>query len=214
MPRKPVLFAIFFALFSNFADASMYPGRAAFISVLGTQKSSSSSIVCHAENLNRRALLKRVAVAPVVSAVLLSSQKVARASGGATAGGAYLLSAKQRYNERVKAGMKTFLGLGASLEAGSLDETKEFFSSEDGGAWKDSSAAGYLLSNAFRTNSSKPPDALPSVQKWKAFAAIVETMQKAVKKKDVAKAFAAYKDALPALDDYLERVELPPAAEL
>ena len=31
----------------------------------------------------------------------------ANASGGATAGGAYLLSAKQRYNERVVAGEKT-----------------------------------------------------------------------------------------------------------
>jgi hypothetical protein len=88
----------------------------------------------------------------------------AMASGGATAGGAYLLSAKQRYNERVQQGVKGYVGLQATLEAGNIDTLREFFSSEDVGSWKDFSAAGYLLANAFRRNSSAPPDSLPSVK--------------------------------------------------
>ena len=48
----------------------------------------------------------------------------AQASGGATAGGAYLLSAKQRYNNRVTAGVKGFLALSGPLEGGSIAEAK------------------------------------------------------------------------------------------
>jgi hypothetical protein len=80
------------------------------------------------------------------------------ASGGATAGGAYLLSAKQRYNERVKAGVKGF------AESGNVDGIRSYFASEDVGSWKDLSTAGYLLANAFRSNSSAAPDSLPSVK--------------------------------------------------
>lgn len=91
------------------------------------------------------------------------------ASGGATAGGAYLLSAKQRYNDRVKAGVKGFLAVGVMIENGDLEALKGYFASEEIGSWKDLSAAGYLLANAFRRNSSAAPDTLPSVkvrQKW------------------------------------------------
>lgn len=45
------------------------------------------------------------------SLAYLFSSSPAYASGGATAGGAYLLSAKQRYNKRVLAGIKSFLTL-------------------------------------------------------------------------------------------------------
>ena len=48
-------------------------------------------------------------------------------------------------------------------------------------------------------------------QKWKAFAAQVEAMTKALKKKDTAGALVAYGDAAVALDEYLGKVELPPA---
>jgi hypothetical protein len=86
------------------------------------------------------------------------------ASGGATAGGAYLLSAKQRYNERVKAGVKGFAALKPLVESGNVDGIRSYFASEDVGSWKDLSTAGYLLANAFRRNSSAAPDSLPSVQ--------------------------------------------------
>mmetsp|Transcript_517 Transcript_517/g.780 ORF Transcript_517/g.780 Transcript_517/m.780 type:complete len:198 (+) Transcript_517:228-821(+) len=161
---------------------------------------------------SRRSVLKK-GIAPTVAVVLLKN-KAAFASGGATAGGAYLLSAKQRYNDRVQASLKAFLALKKPLENGSTQELKDYFSTEEVGGWKDGSAAGYLLANAFRTSSSKAPDSLPSVQKWKAFSAKVESIMKAAKKKDASKTLAAFKDSLSALDEYLEQVELPPGAEL
>jgi len=101
----------------------------------------------------------------IVGLVVLSGPiEPAGASGGATAGGAYLLSAKQRYNARVQAGVKGFLGIGSALENGSIDDIRSFFSKEEEGSWKDLSTAGYLLANAFRRNSTAAPDSLPSVQ--------------------------------------------------
>jgi len=71
-----------------------------------------------------------------------------------------------------------------------------------------------LLSNAFRTSSGKPPDSLPSVKKWKAFAKDIELMKKAASKKDKDKVSAAYKSAEEKLDAYLDAVELPSGMEL
>ena len=51
------------------------------------------------------------AASSATSMAYLFSSSPAYASGGATAGGAYLLSAKQRYNKRVLAGIKSFLNL-------------------------------------------------------------------------------------------------------
>jgi hypothetical protein len=108
-----------------------------------------------------------------VIAFFVTPIQEAVASGGATAGGAYLLSAKQRYNERVQQGVKGYVGLQTALEAGNIDAIRAFFSNEDVGRWKDFSAAGYLLANAFRRNSTAAPDSLPSVkvcslaQNWK-----------------------------------------------
>mmetsp|Transcript_28791 Transcript_28791/g.42024 ORF Transcript_28791/g.42024 Transcript_28791/m.42024 type:complete len:220 (+) Transcript_28791:79-738(+) len=145
----------------------------------------------------------------VASSLFLASGK-ANASGGATAGGAYLLSAKQRYNERVTKGVKAFL----DLEGGSVSAVNDFFTSEEVGGWKDASSAGYLLSNAFRRSSSTAPDSLPSVKKWKAFAKEAETMAKYASKKKTNDTFESYKKALVLLDEYLEAVELPPAIEM
>lgn len=114
-----------------------------------------------AVHASRRSVFENAAV---VGAGLLLNQHAAVASGGATAGGVYLLSAKQRYNDRVTSSMKGFLGLQKSLESGSVDEVKAYFSSEEAGAWIDGSAAAYLLANAFRRNSSTAPDNLPSVK--------------------------------------------------
>lgn len=95
---------------------------------------------------------------------LVVSPYIVHASGGATAGGAYLLSAKQRYNDRVKAGVKGFAAIQVPLEKGDMDTVRAFFALEEAGSWKDFSTAGYLLANAFRRSSNTPPDSLPSVK--------------------------------------------------
>jgi hypothetical protein len=64
----------------------------------------------------------------------------------------------------VTKGVDGFVGLKAALEKNDIDAVRAYFSSEDEGAWKDFTAAGYLLANAFRTNSSAAPDSLPSVK--------------------------------------------------
>ena len=102
---------------------------------------------------------------------------LAGASGGATAGGAYLLSAKQRYNERVTLGAKKFASLSKSPD--DVKAIKEYFGNAD--CYKDFASAGYLLANAFRRSSSTAPDKLPSVQAWKAFAASAEALGKKVR---------------------------------
>lgn len=71
-----------------------------------------------------------------------------------------------------------------------------------------------LLANAFRTTSTKAPDALPSVKKWKAFAKEIELVKRALSKKDSEKVFTAYKSAEETLDAYLDAVELPSGMEL
>jgi len=166
-------------------------------------------------DVSRRTLFKSLSSITVTSIGILNVQnKPASASGGATAGGAYLLSAKQRYNQRVTDGVKAFLALSTSLESGSLEETKAFFSTEEQGGWKDSSAAGYLLSNAFRRSSTTPPDSLPSVKKWKAFSAELDVLQKSLKKKDLKGVKGSYEKAEVLLDAYLDAVELPPVIEM
>lgn len=167
------------------------------------------------KDVSRRTLLKNLSSATVATIGIFNlPTQSANASGGATAGGAYLLSAKQRYNQRVTDGVKAFLGLSASLESDSLAETKAFFENEEQGGWKDASAAGYLLSNAFRRSSTTPPDSLPSVKKWKAFAAELDVLQKALKKKDLKGVKNSYAKAEVLLDAYLDAVELPPVIDM
>ena len=93
-------------------------------------------------------------------------------------------------------------------------DAKAFFMTDAVGGWKDASAAGYLLANAFRRSSTTPPDSLPTVKKWKAFVAELEVMQKALKKKDAKSVKASYENALGLLDTYLESVELPSVLEM
>lgn len=140
--------------------------------------------------------------------------KPSHASGGATAGGVYLLSAKQRYNRRVTAGITRFLSLSSSLENGDLDQTTSFFADISEGGWNDLSTAGYLLANAFRRSSNTPPDSLPSVKKWKSFQASVDATAKATKKQQTREVLDAYRKAEKALDAYLEAVQLPSVLEI
>ena len=106
------------------------------------------------------------------------------------------------------------MSLRGPLVSGNLDPLRSFFTSEDVGAWKDFSAAGFLLANAFRTSSSTAPDNLPSVRVWKAFAVRIDTMAKSLKKKDTNAALVAYDAAVATLDEYLAKVDLPSTAEI
>ncbi len=181
--------------------------------VATTTTTSSTSL--SAQQISRRDAVSLASLATfgIVTSTTTNNQ-VANASGGATAGGAYLLSAKQRYNARVTAAVKGYLALSASLGADSLEETKAYFTVDEVGYWKDVTAAGYLLANAFRRSSTTPPDSLPSVKKWKAFAAEQENLQKALKKKDLKKVKESYEKSQPLLNEYLELVELPPTTEI
>ncbi|KAJ8603082.1 hypothetical protein CTAYLR_006685 [Chrysophaeum taylorii] len=141
------------------------------------------------------------------SAAALALARVAAvdASGGATAGGAYLLRAKERYNARVVAGAKDFRALKASVDGGDATAMTDFFA---GDSFEDLCAAGFLLSNAFRINSTQNPDKIFQVQKFKAFKKEADTVTAALKKKKIPDATAAYARASAALDDYMNAVGL------
>ena len=113
---------------------------------------------------SRRSFIENLTIASVAATQVLLPMTEAHASGGATAGGVYLLSAKQRYNDRVIAGVKGFLALGSLIEKGDFAGVRPYFSGEDVGSWADLTTAGYLLANAFRRNSTAAPDSLPSVK--------------------------------------------------
>lgn len=131
-----------------------------------------TSVVKEDGTTTRRNWIDQVVTASIATVAMTAAGTVtttatiepAHASGGATAGGAYLLSAKQRYNDRVKKSVTALLAVGEALAAGSSKEAKAYFTEEDAGSYKDLTAAGYLLSNAFRRNSTTPPDSLPAVK--------------------------------------------------
>ena len=113
----------------------------------------------------RRSFFGKLALIPIAALPpLTTTPTTAQASGGATAGGVYLLTAKKRYYERVKASVSGLLQAADGLKNGDSKAAKEYFSSESDGSWKDLTAAGYLLSNAFRRSSSTAPDSLPAVK--------------------------------------------------
>lgn len=136
---------------------------AAFQAASKTRPTTSS---LNAEAVERRNFLSQAAVTAASLAAVRSfaAPHPASASGGATAGGAYLLSAKQRYNDRVTKGLKGFLALEEPLKAGSVKEATVYFEGTEVGTFGDISTAGYLLANAFRQSANKAPDALPSVK--------------------------------------------------
>lgn len=155
----------------------------------------------------RRAMAQKPAVsrksfgAASVAAAVSAFANVAAvdASGGATAGGAYLLRAKERYNARVLAGAKAYK---SSSDLGALFAEKD-------GALDDLEAAGFLLANAFRINSTQNPDKIVQVQKFKAFKKDADACAAFLKKKKKkADAAAAYDASLVTLDVYLKGVGL------
>ena len=156
----------------------------------------------------RRAMAQKPAVsrksfgAASVAAAVSAFANVAAvdASGGATAGGAYLLRAKERYNARGLAGAKAYK---SSSDLGALFAEKD-------GALDDLEAAGFLLANAFRINSTQNPDKIVQVQKFKAFKKDADACAAFLKKKKKKKAdaAAAYDASLVTLDVYLKGVGL------
>jgi len=168
------------------------------------------------DNLHaRRSFLSKLTLFPFAALPCLTSKPtMAQASGGATAGGAYLLSAKKRYYERVKASVSGLLLAADGLKKGDSTVAKEYFLSEADGSWKDLTAAGYLLSNAFRRSSSTAPDSLPAVKKYKAFAKEVDNFQKVLKKKGATIAIDEFAVVESALNEWLSEIDLPTAREL
>ena len=135
-----------------------------------------------------------------IAAAVTAFARVAEvdASGGATAGGAYLLRAKERYNARVAEGAKAYK---KSTDLAALFAEKD-------GALDDLEAAGFLLANAFRINSTQNPDKIVQVQKFKAFKKDADACAALLKKKKKTDAAAAYDASLVSLDAYLSSVGL------
>lgn len=186
---------------------SIITGTAIYESQLGTHQDEKVEA--------RRSFLGKLTLFSFAALPSMTSMaKITQASGGATAGGAYLLSAKKRYYERVKTSVSGLLQAANGLKNGDSKVAKDYFSSEADGSWKDLTAAGYLLSNAFRRSSSTAPDSLPAVKKYKAFAKEVDNLQKVLKKKGATEAFAAFPKVEVALDEWLNEIELPAAREL
>jgi len=182
----------------------------------------------------RRALLQGAAALLVAG----SAPNAAVASGGATAGKYTTIPiAKRRYFGRVKQGVFEYLNVGenikkGNLEAASIDEffadtimvstakqkkqcsagggeacmTKEKFSSR----YEDMKLSMFLLGNAFRMDSGKPPEKVKQVKEAKAFFAQVEKLQKARAKNDRKGSALAYAASIEALEAFLNDVELPP----
>ena len=135
-----------------------------------------------------------------IAAAVTAFARVAEvdASGGATAGGAYLLRAKERYNARVTEGAKAYK---------KSSDIAALFAEKDG-ALDDLEAAGFLLANAFRINSTQNPDKIVQVQKFKAFKKDADACAALLKKKKKTDAAAAYDASLVSLDAYLSSVGL------
>lgn len=171
--------------------------------------------------------------------VLGALPEFATASGGATAGKYTTIPiAKRRYFGRVKQGVYEYLGVGAALKAGDLQaapieqffadtiqvssakqkrqcigddnscKTKEKFSSR----WEDLKLSMYLLGNAFRTDSGKPPEKVKQVKEAQAFFVQVEKLRKARLKGDRKAAALTYAASIEALETFLNDVDLPPTA--
>jgi hypothetical protein len=160
--------AVTITIFSLFGISGVVAFQVARLSTTTTKLTTSVRALVEVPlYASRRSFIEQAIVGASAAATILTLLPVVQpavASGGATAGGAYLLSAKQRYNERVKAGVKGFLSIQTSLKNSDIPTLRTYFSSEDVGSWIDLTSSGYLLANAFRTTSNKAPDSLPSVK--------------------------------------------------
>lgn len=168
-------------------------GRQALKAALS--QSSMASTVNGAPALGRREFVGSSAAA------LAAFARVAEvdASGGATAGGVYLLRAKERYNSRVMAGVEDF-------KAAEGYDDKALASYFSGKSFEDLCASAFLLASAFRTNSAQGPDKILQVKLYKDFKKEADEASSLLKKKKDPK--EAYSRASSALDAYLSSVGL------
>ncbi|KAJ1445136.1 hypothetical protein M885DRAFT_328619 [Pelagophyceae sp. CCMP2097] len=113
------------------------------------------------------ALTTRRAASLSAALTAFAAVAAADASGGATAGGAYLLRAKSRYNGRVETGAVAYRAASSAVAADDAAALAALFAKD--GAYEDLAASGFLLANAFRINSTQNPDKIPQVVKFKAF---------------------------------------------
>ena len=185
--------------------------------------------------LGRRGVMLGAVAALSVSVV---SPEAALASGGATAGKYTTIPiAKRRYFGRVKQGVFEFLGVGEAIKKGDLTSLaiEDFFSDnikvqerrnkkqclaldksscvvdeKFSSRWEDMKLSMFLLGNAFRMDSGKPPEKVKQVKEAKAFTTQVEKLRKATFNGDRKTAALSYAAALEALEIYLNDVELPP----
>jgi len=179
-----------------------------------------------------------VLLGAAAAALSLGMPESVLASGGATAGKYTTIPiAKRRYFGRVKQGVFEFLAIGEAIKKGQLQspaiedffadnlqvqqkrqkrqclklddktcEVSEKFSSR----WEDMKLSMFLLGNAFRMDSGKPPEKVKQVKEAKAFTTQVEKLRKATAAGDRKTAALSYAAALEALEIYLNDVELPP----
>jgi len=161
------------------------------------------------------------------------------ASGGATAGKYTTIPiAKRRYYGRVKQGVFEYLAVGDAIKKGDLKSeaidsffadtilvstakqkkqclspddktcfTQEKFSSR----WEDMKLSMFLLGNAFRMDSGKPPEKVKQVKEAKAFIAQVDKLRKAREKGDRKAVALTYAASIEALEAFLNEVDLPPS---
>lgn len=168
----------------------------------------------------------------------IGAPEAAFASGGATAGKYTTIPiAKRRYFGRVKQGVFEFLAVGEAIKKGqltspaindffadnlkvqdkrkkkqclSLDDSTCAVAEKFSSRWEDMKLSMFLLGNAFRMDSGKPPEKVKQVKEAKAFTSQVEKLRKATASGDRKTAALSYAAALEALEIYLNDVELPP----
>lgn len=165
-----------------------------------------------------------------------ATPEAALASGGATAGKYTTIPiAKRRYFGRVKQGVFEYLSVGDSVKKGELSSAtiEEFFADsilvatakqkrqcfgsdncqtdeKYSSRYEDMKLSMFLLGNAFRMDSGKPPEKVKQVKEAKAFFAQVDKLRAATKKGDRKAAALTYAASIEALEAFLNDVDLPP----
>jgi len=183
---------------------------------------------------SRRAMLEGTTALLLLGA----APPAAFASGGATAGKYTTIPiAKRRYYGRVKQGVFEYLAVGDALKKGDLSsgtiddffadtilvstakQKKQCLSPDDttcrtqekySSRWEDMKLSMFLLGNAFRMDSGKPPEKVKQVKEAKAFFAQVDKLRKARKEGNKKSAALTYAASIEALEAFLNDVDLPP----
>ena len=201
--RRLFLLRILLLLSFFIRNTSAYVPRAQIFPL--SSKKQALTFHEHRSRSSINSALSRRALLPLIPLIL--SPKPAISSGGATAGGAYLIRAKSRYSERVKRGATSFFELRHAVENGALLKDPFLQGGKDS-AFEDFTSASYLLANAWRSNSTTPPDSLPTVKKFKFFMKCWEDVKKESKNKKTEAALSSYDAAVDALKIFMASVEL------